>query len=102
MFGVQVADVIRGVARRMNGLERELTGFESIAIVENVIRSESLVLVTPFRRRPAVLLRARGLGQQRGAGRMIGMRMGDEYPADRRTRSGLKTPRQWNRLPAGA
>ena len=76
--------MIRGVPRRVHGLEDEFVGLQGVAIVEDAVRAERSVLLTTLRRRPAQQFGARRIGQRFGARRMIGVRVRHEHPANPR------------------
>ncbi len=82
-FRVQIAEMIRRVPGRMDRLENELGGFETVAIIQHSRGYERFVLLRAGRRRPPEQLGAGGVGKQAGAGRVIRMRVRDQHPADR-------------------
>ena len=69
--------------RCVNHLQTEFVALESIAVSENVVRSECLVLMPAHWRHAAELWRAACLREQCRRRRMIRMRMRDENRFDR-------------------
>ena len=85
---MQIAEVIRCVARRVHGLQTKFVGSQHIAVGKNSVGAKGLVLVLAIGRWHAQNFGAGLSRQQAHSRRMIGVRMRHQYPANRAGRLG--------------